>query len=98
MALTLSGKSVYKGFPSVLGRMVLLLLVLMGVITVAYVTSSITSAMPVERLSNSIESLRDLQNKTVSVISDSPAEEYVKNQGIEEIPAQDIQGAVNTLL
>jgi len=78
--------------------MVLLLWVLMGVITVAYVTSSITSAMPVERLSNSIESLRDLQNKTVSVISDSPAEEYVKNQGIEEIPAQDIQGAVNTLL
>jgi hypothetical protein len=78
--------------------MVLLLWVLMGVITVAYVTSSNTSAMPVERLSNSIESLRDLQNKTVSVISDSPAEEYVKNQGIEEIPAQDIQGAVNTLL
>ena len=76
----------------------LLLWVLLGVITVAYVTSSITSAMTVERLSNSIESLRDLQNKTVSVISDSPAEEYVKNQGIEEIPAQDIQGAVNTLL
>ena len=98
MAMTLTGKSVYKGFPGVLGRMVLMLWVLLGVITVAYVTSSITSAMTVERLSNSIESLRDLQNKTVSVIADSPAEEYVKNQGIDEIPAKDIQGAVNTLL
>ena len=98
MTLALTGKSVYKGFPGVLGRMVLLLWVLLGIITVAYVTSSITSAMTLEKLSNSIESVRDLQDKTVSVISDSPAEEYVKIQGIDEISAKDIQGAVNMLL
>lgn len=98
MTLALTGKSVYKGFPGVLGRMVLLLWVLLGIISVAYVTSSITSAMTVEKLSNSIENLRDLQNKTVSVIADSPAEDFVKKQGIDEIPTTDIQSAVNEML
>jgi polar amino acid transport system substrate-binding protein len=66
--------------------------------TAAYVTASITSSMTAERLSNSIENLRDLQNKTVSVIADSPAEDFIKDQGIDEIPASDIQSAVNELL
>lgn len=98
MTLALTGKSVYKGFPGVLGRMVLLLWVLLGIISVAYVTSSITSAMTVEKLSNEIENPRDLQRKTVAVIADSPAEIFVKNAGIDEIPAKDIEDAVNNLL
>jgi ABC-type amino acid transport substrate-binding protein len=98
MTLALTGKSVYKGFPGVLGRMVLLLWVLLGIISVAYVTSSITSAMTVEKLSNTIENPRDLQRKTVAVIADSPAEVFVKNAGIDEIPATDIQSAVNEML
>jgi ABC-type amino acid transport substrate-binding protein len=98
MTLALTGKSVYKGFPGVLGRMVLLLWVLLGIISVAYVTSSITSAMTVEKLSNTIENPRDLQRKTVAVIADSPAEVFIKNAGIDEIPAKDINQAVNELL
>jgi ABC-type amino acid transport substrate-binding protein len=98
MTLALTGKSVYKGFPGVLGRMVLLLWVLLGIISVAYVTSSITSAMTVEKLSNTIENPRDLQRKTVAVIADSPAEVFVKNAGIDEIPVNDIQDAVKELL
>ena len=98
LTLALTGKSVYKGFPGVLGRMVLLLWVLLGIISVAYVTSSITSAMTVEKISNSIENLRDLQNKTVSVIADSSAEDFMKKQGIDEIACNDIQGAVNEML
>ena len=98
MTLALTGKSVYKGFPGVLGRMVLLLWVLLGIISVAYVTSSITSAMTVEKLSNTIENPRDLQRKTVAVIADSPAEVFVKNAGIDEIPVNNIQDAVKELL
>jgi ABC-type amino acid transport substrate-binding protein len=98
MTLALTGKSVYKGFPGVLGRMVLLLWVLLGIISVAYVTSSITSAMTVEKLSNTIENPRDLQRKTVAVIADSPGEVYIKKAGIDEIPAKDINEAVNELL
>ena len=98
MTLALTGKSVYKGFPGVLGRMVLLLWVLLGIISVAYVTSSITSAMTVEKLSNTIENPRDLQRKTVAVLADSPAEVFVKNAGIDEIPVNDIQDAVKELL
>lgn len=98
LALALTGKSVYKGFPGVLGRMVLLMWVLLGIITVAYVTSSITSAMTVEKLSNSIESMHDLQGKTIAVIADSSAEEYAKTKGIDELPAKDMQDAVQALL
>lgn len=98
VTLALTGKSVYKGFPGVLGRMVLLLWVLLGMISVAYVTSSITSAMTVEKLSNSIENMKDLQYKTVSVIADSPAEDFVKKEGIDEIPSADIEAAVKELL
>lgn len=98
MTLALTGKSVYKGFPGVLGRMVLLVWVLLGIITVAYVTSSITSAMTVEKLSNAIESPRDLLHKTVAVIADSPAEIYVQKAGIDEIPAKNIDDAVSELL
>jgi ABC-type amino acid transport substrate-binding protein len=98
MTLALTGKSVYKGFPGVLGRMVLLLWVLLGIISVAYVTSSITSAMTVEKLSNTIENPRDLQRKTVAVLADSPAEVFVKNAGIDEIPVNNIQDAVKELL
>ncbi len=98
VAIALTGKSVYKGFPGVLGRVVLIIWILMGIISVAYVTSSITSSMTVEKLSNSIESLRDLNNKTIAVVSDSSAEEYIKKVGIDEYPAKDIQDAVSALL
>lgn len=98
VALALTGKSVYKGFPGVLGRIVLIVWVLLGIVSVAYVTSSITSAMTVEKLSNAIDSPRDLLNKTVAVISDSPAENYVKKAGIDEIPANDIESAVKEVL
>ncbi len=98
VSLALTGKSAYKGFPGVLGRLVLIIWILLGIISVAYVTSSITSAMTVEKLSNSVENLRDLNNKTIAVISDSPAEEYIKKIGIDEYPAKDIQDAVSALL
>ena len=98
VSLALTGKTAYKGFPGVLGRLVLIIWILLGIISVAYVTSSITSAMTVEKLSNSIENLRDLNNKTIAVISDSPAEEYIKRVGINEYPAKDIQDSVRALL
>jgi ABC-type amino acid transport substrate-binding protein len=98
VSLALTGKSAYKGFPGVLGRLVLIIWILLGIISVAYVTSSITSAMTVEKLSNSVENLRDLNNKTIAVISDSPAEEYIKKFGIDEYPAKDIQDAVSAVL
>jgi len=98
VTLALTGKSVYKGFPGVLGRMVLLFWVVLGLITVAYVTSSITSAMTIEKLSNAIENPKDLHNRVVAVISDSPAEEYLKEEGIDEIPARDLDAAVQIML
>ena len=73
VTLALTGRSSYRGFSGVLGRIMLVTWLMLGMITAAYVTASITSSMTAERLSNSIENLRDLQNKTVSVIADSPA-------------------------
>jgi ABC-type amino acid transport substrate-binding protein len=98
ITLALTGKSAYKGFPGILGRLVLIVWIILGIVTVAYVTSSITSAMTIEKLASSIDSPRDLLNKTVAVIADSPAEIYMAKAGIDEIPCKDIQEAVNAML
>ncbi|MEI8294060.1 MAG: transporter substrate-binding domain-containing protein [bacterium] len=98
ITLALTGKSAYKGFPGILGRLVLIVWIILGIVTVAYVTSSITSAMTIEKLASSIESPRDLLNKTVAVIADSSAENYIAKSGIDEIPEKDIQEAVSAML
>jgi len=50
VSLALTGKSAYKGFPGALGRLTLVVWMLAGMVMVAHVTSTITSAMTVEKL------------------------------------------------
>lgn len=98
LTLALTGKSDYKGFSGVLGRFVMIVWILLGIITVAYVTSSITSAMTVEKLKGRIAGPQDLPGKTVVVVSNSDAEQALAQKGITLHKAPTFEDAVAALL
>lgn len=98
VSLALTGKSTYKGFPGVLGRLVMVAWMILGIITVAYVTSSITSTMTLEKMGNRIAGPQDLPGKTVAVVSGSAAEHYLHQKGITVAPEKDLASAVEALL
>lgn len=98
VTLALSGKSAYKGFPGILGRLVMVAWIILGIITVAYVTSSITSSMTLEKLGSRIAGPQDLPGKTVGVVEGSAAADYLRAKGITILPAPDLAGAVDDLL
>ncbi len=98
VTLALTGKSAYKGFPGVLGRLVMVAWILLGIITVAYLTSSITSSMTLEKIGNRISGPEDLPGKTVAVVTGSTAEHYLRDKGITTYPAADLASAVDAML
>jgi len=98
ISLALTGKSTYKGFPGVLGRLVMVAWMILGIITVAYVTSSITSSMTLEKMGNRISGPQDLPGKTVAVVKGSTAEHYLRDKGVTIFPVADIAAAVDALL
>ena len=98
ISLALTGKSTYKGFPGVLGRIVMVAWMILGIITVAYVTSSITSSMTLEKMGNRISGPQDLPGRTVAVVKGSTAEHYLSDKGITIFPVPDITAAVDALL
>jgi ABC-type amino acid transport substrate-binding protein len=72
--------------------------IILGMITVAYVTSSITSSMTLEKLGNRISGPQDLPGKTVAVVAGSTAEHYLRDKGITICRAADLTSAVDALL
>jgi ABC-type amino acid transport substrate-binding protein len=98
ISLALTGKSTYKGFPGVLGRLVMVVWMILGIITVAYVTSSITSSMTLEKLGNRISGPEDLPGKTVAVVTGSTAQHYLREKGVTIYPKKDLASAVEALL
>lgn len=92
------GKSGYKGFGGWLGRLVLVVWTIAGVIVVAYVTSSITSVMTVEKLRARINGPQDLPGHTVGAVKDTPAIEYLQRHGITYRTYPDLATAVHSLV
>lgn len=98
ISLALTGKSTYKGFPGVLGRLVMVAWMILGIITVAYVTSSITSSMTLEKLGNRIAGPQDLPGKTIAVVQGSTAEDYLRQKGITLLSAKTLSEAVSAMM
>jgi ABC-type amino acid transport substrate-binding protein len=98
ISLALTGKSVYKGFPGVLRRLVMVLWTILGLITVAYVTSSITSAMTVERLTSRITGPQDLPGKIVVAVEGTTGADYLAASGITRLTFSTQKEAVAALL
>jgi polar amino acid transport system substrate-binding protein len=98
ISLTLTGKSTYKGFPGVLGRLVLVVWMLFGIVTVAFLTSSITAAMTVEKLQSHINGPQDLPGHTIGAIKEGKAVGYLSRQHIDATLYPNLDEAVKGLL
>lgn len=96
--LALTGKSAYKGFTGVLGRFVMIVWIVLGIVLVSYVTSIITSAMTVEKLRGKIHGPDDLKGKCVAVVEKSSGETYMLQKGISHISFPTLIDAVNSML
>ncbi|MEO6054522.1 MAG: transporter substrate-binding domain-containing protein, partial [Chthoniobacterales bacterium] len=97
-ALMFTGKSVYKGFPGVIGRLTMIIWMVAGVFFVAYITSSITSVMTVQRLKGNINGPDDLAGRTIGDIEGTTSMEYLSEHGIQHIDYKDIPSAVADLV
>ena len=68
-----------------------------GVALIAYVTSTVTSAMTTVSLTNGITSFRDLPGKTVGVISGSAEGLYLRQSFIGTLEFDHIEDAISAL-
>lgn len=98
ISLTLTGKSVYKGFPGVLGRLVMVVWMLLGLFVVAFVTSTITTRMTIEQLQDQINGPADLPGKTIAVLNGTIAVDYARNNGIQYLIYDSMDAAVGALI
>jgi len=97
-ATALTGKVTYKGFPGVAGRFALVAWMLMGMVAVAFITSTITTTMTIERLEGHINGPQDLPGKTIGVLAGSLSEQYAVDAQIEHIAYPNIETAVANLV
>lgn len=98
ISLALTGKSTYKGFPGVLGRLMLVVWMLFGIVTVAFLTSSITTAMTVEKIQRHINGPQDLPGHTVGAVKDGKAVTYLGRQHIDTTLYPNLDDAVQAML
>lgn len=98
ISVVLTGKSVYKGFAGVTGRLMLVLWTIIGVVTVAFFTSSITTAMTVERLQSHIAGPQDLPGKIVGAVADTEAIGYLGRHNIQTNVYPTLEEAVQALV
>lgn len=96
--LTLTGKSAYKGFPGILGRLVMIVWILIGIVVVAYVTSTITTAMTIEKLKGEIRGPDDLKGKCVAVVENSAGQACMRSRGISHLSFPTLFDAADSML
>lgn len=98
ITLTLTGKSTYKGFPGVLGRLMLVAWTIFGVITVIYLTSTVTAAMTAEKLQSQIVGPQSLPGKLVGAVREAKAIDYLSRHNIETNIYPTLEEAVDALV
>lgn len=92
-----TGKSSYKGFSGVLGRVVLVCWMIASLFVVSYVTGVITSSMTADAL-NKIKNPGDLKDRMVGLIGGSESEDYAREQNLDYVPYHDMDTAVAALV
>lgn len=97
MLMFTSGKLSRKNLFGWVGRVFAAIWLAVGILVVAYVTSSITSVMTTLSLSNEINQLSDLNGKKVGVVKDSETEDFIHGRGFNYIPYLNIDAMVDGL-
>ncbi|MDL2267307.1 transporter substrate-binding domain-containing protein [Desulfovibrio sp. OttesenSCG-928-G15] len=72
------------------GKLISSAWMVIGVALVAYVTSTVTSAMTTVSLTHDINSVLDLHNKKVGVVAGSQAEQYLGHLGLKPVPFNEL--------
>lgn len=98
MSITMTGKSAHKHLPGPLGKIMAGIWIAFGVGVVAYITSSITSVMTVNRLHSMINGPQDLPGHRVAVIRGTVAESYCRANHLDCEAYDSLHEAVNALL
>jgi polar amino acid transport system substrate-binding protein len=93
-----TGKSSYKGFPGVLGRLVLVGWMIASLFVVSYVTSVITSTMTVNSLRNHIGGPQDLPDKMIGLVGGTQSEDYARERNLDYTAYPYIEAAVADLV
>jgi ABC-type amino acid transport substrate-binding protein len=92
-----TGKSSYKGFSGVLGRLVLVCWMIASLFVVSYVTGVIASSMTADAL-NKIKNPSDLRDRMVGLIGGSESEDYARESNLDYVAYRDMDTAVAALV
>ena len=93
-----TGKSAYKGFPGVLGRLVLVGWMMASLFVVSYVTGILASAMTVDGLRGHINGPQDLPDKMIGLLGGSESEDYARQHNLDYAAYSDLDAAVGDLV
>jgi hypothetical protein len=99
VSVAITGKTSYKGnlAPAWVGRLVASLWMVFGVATVAYVTSSLTSVMTANTITNRISGPQDLGGNTVAVLKGSVGERYCAEHHLDTLPFETVEEAARAV-
>ena len=98
VSITMSGKTKVTSISTWHTKVIAAAWLVIGVSTVAYITSTATSVMTKQALRGSINSVADLDGKTVGVVAKSVGEQYCRESGIAADPFPTLEEAVNALV
>lgn len=98
MSISMTGKSTHKPLPGPLGKIMAGIWIAFGVGVVAYITSSITSVMTVNRLHSLINGPQDLPGHKVAAIRGTVAESYCRANHLDCLTYDLLPDAVKGLL
>jgi ABC-type amino acid transport substrate-binding protein len=99
VSVMMTGKTSYKGKlgPAWLGRVIASVWLVFGVASVAYFTSSITSVMTADTMSDAVHGPKDLPGRTVGVLTGSVGARYCAEHGIDVVTYDTLDEAARAL-
>jgi ABC-type amino acid transport substrate-binding protein len=93
-----TGKSSYKGFSGVLGRLVLVGWMLASLFVVAYVNGVLISSMTADLVLGRIHGPGDLRNHLIGLVGGSQSEAYAQADNLDYVAYPDLDTAVAMLV
>ncbi|MEI6322865.1 MAG: transporter substrate-binding domain-containing protein [bacterium] len=97
MSIAMTGKSTHKGLPGPFGKILAGIWLAFGVGVVAYITSSFTSVMTVNRLHGIIDGPKDLPGHHVGAIGGTLSQKYCEDQNLNTTVYSNLPEAVKAL-
>lgn len=98
MSIAMTGKSSHKGLPGPWGRILSGIWIAFGVGVVAYITSTVTSIMTVNRLEGYIKGPQDLPGHRIAVIPGTVGAQYCTDHHLLSSPYPSLSDAVTALV